>query len=480
MSNSKNFFLFLFVLVVGFSFVIPRAFAQGVQGQQDDQLKEKEDVKYVKIGENTIDGLSEEGRERLRRLSLSSLIRNEDWEVLLGEMPKNKVQGVQILELRQKGQKVTWGEKKIQGHNLVFELVDYETGNVVRRVREERVVNRQFLYIAGEMLQTIFDAKLTDEVDSPGLQDQAPTSSSSGGDASSSSESEVSQEGPELPEASEQELQAQNPQQAKEPEEEDEKEDEKKSDKPKKKINSDYDPTAISDFESPDLDLKKQPPGGESRGGPSKFYQKLAVSLDYETETLKSTDIIDVDNRVQRAGFQLNSKMYLTGSEGNILDTSLSYLSVVSDSDFDFGPRLKIKGFYTLNSFSESFHVYFGPEYESFYFVNLGVLGGGLQSWNNKFIWATGGLRINFEPLLGIGTEIFGQYATSFFGTTDFGPVPDSKTNLEGTKITAGLTQRIWRNYHLAFKYETFETTAVSIQGIENSHEVLSFSIVYR
>lgn len=472
--NFKTQYLFFLVLMMVFSHLQSFSYAQEAEDKKDDELK------YVRIGKNRIEGLSQEGRERLKRLSLSSLIRNEDWEILLGEGPESKVQGIKILELRQVGRKVSWGEKNIKGHNLIFELVDYETGDVVRRVKKDRVVNRQFLYVAGEMLQEIFDAKLSEKVEQADISGPPLTAPSTQFDLNAP---ERQEEGP-VPEApeSEDELQAQS--QAPKPEtpsdDEDDEEEEEDPDKPKKKVNSDYDPTAISDFESPDLDLKKQPPGGGERGGPSKFYQKLSASLDYETETIKSTDIIDVDNRLQRAGFQVNSRMYLTGSEGNLLDLGLSYLSVVSDSDFDFGPRLKIKGLYALNSLSESFHVYFGPEYESFNFVNLGVLGGGLQSWNNKFIWAIGGLRINFESLLGIGTEIYGQYSTSFYGTTDFGPVPDSKTNLEGTKITAGLTQRIWRNYHLAFKYETFDTTAVSIQGLENSHEVLSFSIVYR
>lgn len=441
------------------------------EGPQEDE-EEKEEKIYVRVRPIKIQGLTSAGKQRLSRMTLSVIMRNDEVEILLGDNIDIDIDGVTVLNLSMIGQEVKWGTST-QGHKLKFTLKEANTDFVVNQVLADRVSKRRLVYQSSKMLERLFGEPLSEGIEEVLIRADEESKNDKDDKKVKPDKQNEDDEGLE-----DEEEGPTGQEKASGEEEEDEDEELAPEEKPEKKKKKEV---AISDFESPDLDLEKSGSGGRSKGESGRFFQKFSYELHFEQETLNSVDIIDVDNTVSRLGPKIHLDIYPNGENGHFIHNSLAYYKVISESDYDFDPRLKVGSSYVLNGFSRRFHVYVGGGYETFSFVNLAKKGRGLQSWKNSFIWLKGGINWHVASPYNLKTNIGLEYGQSLLGTSDFGiENDDASINLEGTQLSAFVSQQVWGRFYVSLSYKTQEVTAVSLQELNNKHSIFGLSVSYR
>jgi hypothetical protein len=442
----------------------------------DLSAQEEQAIRYLQFTGFDFRGLDAGIIRQLRTATYSIGMELPNYEIIIGNRSSDGTGSIAIDEVKLRVLPITWRNGLSQGFYLEGVIYDTQTGEVKNHIKRTRIQEQQLVFTYGNLIRRLFGPR---EVNPEALPDfefsQLPTPPPSLSppakdkpdkptqDKQEQSEDQVNDDpvndNPEAPVVSEDE------EAKEEPEEEPE--------KPKRPNE-----VAISNFESPDVDLTRgeNPIKSESRSW--EFIHRFIFGLSYNTESISSENVIEVENDFINAGIHAHHFMNLDGSKSNLIRSRISMMRPQSETNFKFKARVLFGSYFHLSRFTPFFQPYIGLSRNSSSFVNLAQRGGGLRNFNTSTIWNEWGVVVDLTSL-SLGTMVGFSIGTTLSSSTNYTAIDDTEVEMEGELKSFFIFQKIWRKISLFAELRTYSFRSPSIQAFENRYTEQALGITY-
>lgn len=234
-------------------------------------------------------------------------------------------------------------------------------------------------------------------------------------------------------------------------------EEKKKKKKPK---------VAISNFDSPDIDLTYiAPPEIKKNTKRPPWLKEYDLRLNYILDQIQSEVVVKVseDNQLLRMGGSFN---FFPPDSKHFNSLSVDIEKIFSEDRAQKPINFRTKLTRNLNVYERRYFLGAGLGLSSENFTNVNEQGTGLASWNNQLLWLSiGGLfyfdhrNLTHSVDIGLSKALIGLTNLSIQGET----VP-----LGGNKIEVNLSYNLYRNY--------FFTSGLSAQALSSTSGGLKYS----
>lgn len=425
---------------------------------------------YLIINRPTIDGAEASTVQQILRVALSLGLNTPGIQILLKESRTweqvRQELGLQALEVYMGGELQT----DHQMYELDFTLRGPQTGEVLNRVRRSRIPQRQVVFQAQEMLIELFSSPIVKSLLEE-FSEEGPESDSAHqnveGQGSAQGSSSIS---PSKNDRDEQEKTTPHDEKGSSSEKEEE------GDHLREVRDAERGDVTISQFESPPLDLQRNPPKKDERS--REFSNRFSYASFYSRETIDSENIISVENTISRAGVKISADTYFEGPYENYLHTSIMLGRSVSSTEYNFPVRAHFYSDYRFNLLEQRLMPFIGLEYERNSYVNLGTIGEGLTTWTNNLFWFRLGLSSRVFPYSS-SPIIEAYYGQIFSGSTQFKGATQS-VKLSGQSYGISLLQKMYGHFYLVLDYRRQDLEATTSDPIKNTNQSLALGIMYR
>jgi len=228
------------------------------------------------------------------------------------------------------------------------------------------------------------------------------------------------------------------------------------------------DRVSISNFESPNLNLARNPPSEtEKAQNRLNLISNYNFGVGYNADSFTSKALIETQSEVKRYIIDLGVNIKAPKSD-RFTSLNASYAQIVGDDDYKIGPIYALQSTYNFNLGWQA--LYLGPalEYQSFSFVNLGARGTGLQTWSNKIIWVGAHLLLivpikNSKLIVNLDFYKTGHASTNFKDKQ--GSIP-----LSGDKTNYAISYIFWKNFGLKVFKTDIKLYSFSDTNLSNHH----------
>lgn len=447
---------------------------------QEEQLTDIE-KQYILLDGPRIDKADKKLLTELRKTVMSILLKDPTYTILLNKdvnLRKSKLQAFRI--------DIVGNFKKDKSrdknqYDLQMTLFNEKNGKTVREIYEIRIAERHLFYririmvyelLYGEDYLQKLDKKAREkEKKRKSKREKLPkpdfkSSLKKGGDPKEIEKSEEGEPKDKL---------------AKEKKKKEEELAKKKTKKSKKKTK-----VSISNFSSPDLDLRKESRRSGPEKGPFKAYYDFSYGMGYTRETLNSkakvkisttTTEFEVENNLSLLQLMVrgNARLAPKDTMGLALQARLS--RILGKTDFDVSAPMSLDFFIFKGFEALPIQFSFGFKYEAHSFANLGFASTGVQPWMNKIMWYTVGASLKI-PVRNYWMSIGAEMGKVFSGSTNH-QTKNTETPLGGSRLDIYLRSKLSGNLSLEFRKSTISVSSLGSANLDNSQDQTILSLIY-
>lgn len=243
----------------------------------------------------------------------------------------------------------------------------------------------------------------------------------------------------------------------------------KKRRKPKVKVK-------ISNFDAPNIDLKKPKEKKKKVVAlPEKWVSRFQMYFGNESETVLAETVVGVQTSTSRLTFGFDGA---AAAEKSMHFYSYGgHVGIVrGDHELAFGPKYKLYGGYNIAPFGPIFSL--GPmlSLDSFNFASVSDVGTGTSKFSNTAIW--GGLKSEIFIDYGFLYLILNAtYSKIFAGSTSYGDGSD--VDMSGDKVNFSAKLKIYGDWGIKIQKETIVLLPTQDESIEVTDDSLGIFITY-
>lgn len=243
---------------------------------------------------------------------------------------------------------------------------------------------------------------------------------------------------------------------------------------------------AISNFSSPDLDLRKDPAKPEATKGPFKAYYDFSYGLGYARETLNSkakvqiattTTSFEVENNLSLLQLMIRGNARLAPKEKMGLGLAARLSKIMGETDYEVAAPMSIDTFLFKGFEAFPINFKFGFKYETNSFANLGFSSQGVQPWSNKIIWYNWGVDLTL-PLKSYWLTVGAEMGKIFSGSTNH-QTKNTQTPLEGSRMDMFVRSKISTSFSLEIKKSTISVSSLGSKNLENDQDQTVLTLIY-
>lgn len=224
---------------------------------------------------------------------------------------------------------------------------------------------------------------------------------------------------------------------------------------------------------------------GQFSGKAAKDFNKIDVikgesiyslGVNFRVDKVESLDLISTTNNFKQIGISGRLNKYMKGRRGERISGDFLYSTVIDyDKSFELPSSFRLSADYHKD-FSDFFLGVVGLEYESQFFVNVARSGTSLQAWNNKILWYSLGLDLEFEVLFSY-LNISALFSKPFVGNTDYGG--EEGRTIDGNRVNVKLELGLYKNLSLKGEVLWTEITSQGLTSLKNTHLTSATYLIY-
>lgn len=238
----------------------------------------------------------------------------------------------------------------------------------------------------------------------------------------------------------------------------------------------------ISEFESPDLNLKKNIPDIVNENFnlsliPDSFY---AIGFLKES-TLSNNPINSSENIDTQTNLTSINVTYLNNIKVNEWNEYFSIggaiSKILSENPYGIVPHFSLYASYNKQLFVESFFVSLDFEYEKISFSSVSSRGSGLKGFSNSTLWTGFGFKY-IGSIYGKKLVTSSFFKKSFIGSSDLSATSESVA-IDGTKLVFDISLNVYDRFGAGLFYETASFTSSSNNSFSTDHQIIGLRLVY-
>lgn len=242
----------------------------------------------------------------------------------------------------------------------------------------------------------------------------------------------------------------------------------------------------ISKFDSPDLDLRKDPAKPESTKGPFKAYYDFSYGLGYARETLNSkakvqiattTTSFEVENNLALLQLMVRANARLAPKQKMGLGLTARISKIMGETDYEVAAPMSVDAFIFKGFDAIPINFKLGFKYETNSFANLGFASSGIQPWSNKVVWLNYGVDLTL-PLRNYWIAVGADIGSVFTGSTNH-QTKSTFTPLEGSRIDMYVRSKITGSLSLEVKKSTISVSSLGSKNLENDQDQTTLTLIY-
>jgi hypothetical protein len=432
--------------------------------------------RYLQFGSFDFRGLEQDLVRQLRRATYSIGMELQNYEIIIGNRSPDGTATIAIDEVRLRVLPIKWRNGLSEGYYLEGILFDTQTNEIKNQIKRTRIQEQQLIFTYSNVIRSLFGPRETNSEVLPDFEFSqlqqpppplAPPEKNKQERSKSDKQSQDPQAGDLPPEDHQDPVVTDNKK------EEDKKDDRQEENKPKRPNE-----VAISNFESPDIDLTRgeNPIKLDSRKW--EFMHRFIVGLSLNKESINSENLIEVENNLTNAALHAHHLMKLDGPRSNMLRSRLSMIRPQSKTEFKFKPRLVVGTYFHLSRFTDFFQPFFGLTLNSSSFVNLAQRGQGLRNFNTSTIWYEGGLMADLTAI-STGTLVGFSIGKTLSSSTNYTATDSTEVDLIGEIMTLFIFQRIWNKISIFAELRSYSFRIATIQQFENRYSEQALGLTF-
>ena len=434
--------------------------------QQTDASK----LPYITVERPKIKPLTELHQRLIIRSAIAITMKSQKYQFIFSSPKSFEEAKFAFYKLELKGKMKKFGKNKV-GYDLVYQIIDAKTNNVIKEVKKKLIEKRHLVYKSKVLLYELFFGKeKAEELEEKlRLETEREIKRASLGRSNSNRSAQAQKvdkildkliKASDDPDDTSEEIIAAS----------------KK--KVKKKVKNKR-PLRLAKFESPDLDLRKEEIDVKVKP-PSQFkvYSEYSYGFGYSTLKVSSISLIEVENDLRMVGFNVNAAVQLEENSFNRIHLGLGLNKITSENIFSVSAPRVFHILYDFGSMDSFVHFQGGLEFETQSFANLGAKGEGIKAWDGTFLWIKAGIIFDFSiknRKYGLG----GFFYSPFVGSSNFNAL-DSGITLTGSKIEAYGIAQVYKKWHVKISVNQANITSQGLSSLENKHSIVTLGAIYQ
>ncbi len=221
----------------------------------------------------------------------------------------------------------------------------------------------------------------------------------------------------------------------------------------KKKSTSKKPEIKIRDFDSPNIDLSREPveKGDEPQRLPP-WVKTFDIEAGLVLEGITSRVVVDASekNALLKIGGEY---LFSSPSQVSYFKAKGSFDKIFTEDEFQKPINFELGIRRHLHLFWRKVFLFGGAHFETENFINVNEQGAGQQLWSNQIMWYEFGMNI-FYQLFNRTHEIEYSAKSILAGVTDLS-INGQEVSITGTRLDINLVFQIKKKYHLKLGYNT-------------------------
>ncbi|MFG1484830.1 hypothetical protein ABMA77_02115 [Halobacteriovorax sp. RZ-1] len=468
----NTFYIYILTFFLSFSSIAQDAKAVQVEGK--DAAQEEEITPYMMIKVTQAKGIDRRDLALIRKSAMEIVLGTSSFEILMGDSAATIYQNTFALDLSTK-------KNRNNSYVLDFKILDVQNGKTVTQVFKDNVPRKRFHLEVRKLLYELFygdgssslrppkedpkkkkaKKKLKNEIvsainslNSPRVNDTNAVSIFSVDESPVVEEIIVAGDVKKI----------------------------NKKKKEKKKAKKKEEKVKISNFKSPDLDLRMNAKPEKVEAStltliPDSFY---AIGYLKETtlasNTLNTSEVVDTRTNLTSVNITYLSN-YKVEEWQEYFSVGGSFSNILSENPYGISPRMSAYGAYNKLLIGDSFFASVDAEYESISFANIKDRGTGISGFSNNIFWFGFGFKYISEHFAK-KTVIEGFYKKALIGSSDLSTTGDS-TPLDGDKYVLDFSVNLYKNFGLGGYVEVVNLASAATSAFDTSHQIFGVRLVY-
>ncbi len=252
--------------------------------------------------------------------------------------------------------------------------------------------------------------------------------------------------------------------------------------KKKKKRKSKKETAKISEFKSPNLDLRRNIKREEKKASKLTLIPDSFYAIGYLKETTNANNLVSEGEEVKSlTNLSSINITYLSNIKIEEWDEYFSvggaFSSILSENPYGIAPRFSLYGSYNKTLFTNTFFGSVDIEYEKISFASISDRGAGLKGFANSTLWAGVGLKY-IDEMWGKKVVTQGFYKKALVGSSDLSSDGNSVV-IEGTKLTLDMSVNFYKKFGAGLFLEMASFSSTSSKVFNTEHQVAGVRLVY-
>ncbi|WP_146037735.1 hypothetical protein [Halobacteriovorax sp. DA5] len=253
----------------------------------------------------------------------------------------------------------------------------------------------------------------------------------------------------------------------------------KKLEKKKKKKE---DKVKISEFKSPDLDLRMNVKPEKVEPSTLTLVPDSFYAIGYLKETTLASNTLStnetVDTRTNLTSINLTYlSNYKVEEWQEYFSIGGAFSNILSENPYGISPRMSVFGAYNKLLIGDSFFASVDAEYERISFANIKDRGAGVSGFANNVFWFGFGFKYISEHFAK-KTVIEGFYKKALIGSSDLSTNGDSAP-LDGDKYVLDFSVNLYKKFGLGGYVEIVNLASAASSAFDTSHQIFGVRLVY-
>lgn len=477
----NTFYIYILTFILSFSSIAvdegPIA-ADKKASKADSELttNEEEVTPYMMIRVTKARRIGRQDLALIRKSAMETVLGTSSFEILMGDSSATVYQNTFFLDLAME-------KKRNNSYSIEFQIRDVQKNKVVTKAFKDNVPRKRFHLEVRKLLYELFygdgsaelkpDKKVKEKKDKrlkKQLKNEVVSAINSLNTPQVDDSNAISifsvDESPEIEEI----IVAADVKKVRK-----KKEEKKKKKKKETKVE-------ISDFKSPDLDLRMNEKTEKLKSSTLTLIPDSFYAIGYLKEstlasnTLSTSEVVDTKTNLTSINITYLSNIKVEEWQ-EYFSIGGSFSNILSENPFGITPRMSAYGAYNKLLLGDSFFASIDAEYERISFANIKERGEGISGFSNSIFWFGFGIKyINEHFSKKVVFEGFLKKA--LIGSSDLSSTGDS-TPLDGSKYVLDFSVNLYKNFGLGGYVEIVKLTSAAASSFETSHQVYGVRLVY-